>query len=143
MARSESQEKTMAVAEVIARGGYARRLEDQYTVGMPDMIVALRNYPVVMLEAKILRGNSFGPSPRQWVEMKRMMTSGCVHIFPMCMAFSNEGYHFATILEEVTELKSPTCLHFNRSTTPFVPALEQAIDVARANRLGAKQYGQP
>lgn len=73
---NEANFKRRIVDNIKARGGYARRIEDQFSVGFPDLIIQTsENMPVFFVEAKIVRGPVFGPSPRQYVEMKRLMVS--------------------------------------------------------------------
>lgn len=48
---------------------YARRIEDKFGVGFPDLIVRIDEGPVCFIEAKIIEGASFSPSPRQYIEL--------------------------------------------------------------------------
>lgn len=71
MKQPESKVKTDIVAQVKKAGGYARRIEDQFAVGILDTLIVLNgpDYPVFLAEVKILKNNIFGPSDRQYVEM--------------------------------------------------------------------------
>jgi len=69
---SESTEKTRLIKQVKEAGGYGRRLEDQYGVGLLDMVVILPVLPVFFIEAKLVKSNSFEPTPRQAIEMDRI-----------------------------------------------------------------------
>jgi hypothetical protein len=74
---NEGDHKRKLAAEINnLRGGYARRYEDLYAVGMLDLMIKLPDLPPVWVEAKIIRGNSFGPTLRQWVEGDRMIAAG-------------------------------------------------------------------
>lgn len=73
---SESDEKRKIVENIKQRGGYARRIEDQFSVGFPDIVAQTSEpMPVFFIEAKIIDGHTFGPSPRQYVEMRRLAVS--------------------------------------------------------------------
>lgn len=70
---NEADFKRRVVAAVKAEGGYARRIEDKFSVGMPDMIIVPASSPVVFfVEAKIFIGNQFRPTERQLVELRRL-----------------------------------------------------------------------
>lgn len=73
---NEAEAKRRIVENIKARGGYARRIEDQFSVGFPDLVIQTSEaLPVFFTEAKIIRGLSFGPTPRQYVEMSRLAVS--------------------------------------------------------------------
>lgn len=72
---SEADVKRKIVADFKAHGDYARRIEDSFSVGFPDLVLIPKSYPVFFTEAKIIRGLKFGPSPRQYVEMTRLAIS--------------------------------------------------------------------
>lgn len=63
------------VENVKAHGGYAKRIEDQYAVGTLDLIFIVKGI-TVFAEAKRYKGNSFEPTPRQYVEMTRIEYAG-------------------------------------------------------------------
>lgn len=80
MAKSESDVKTEFVKAVRRAGGWGRRHEDQYAVGILDVEVVLPPTilawsPVFLIEAKLVRNQSFGPSERQYVEMIRVLSA--------------------------------------------------------------------
>lgn len=86
---NESEVKRRLVENVKQRGGYARRIEDQFAVGFPDTIVMTSEaLPVFFIEAKIIGGLEFGPSPRQYVEMKRLAVSR--YSCPVLAGWSNQ-----------------------------------------------------
>jgi hypothetical protein len=57
-------------------GAYARRLEDKWAVGLLDLIIKLPGYPWLWAEGKIIEGNLFEPTERQWVEGNRIKGTG-------------------------------------------------------------------
>ncbi len=61
------------------RGCYARRIEDSFSVGFPDLILEIPDYPVFFVEGKLFVGNVFGPTPRQYVELKRLAITKYSH----------------------------------------------------------------
>ncbi len=67
----ESAAKALIVRQIKKEGGFARRFEDQFAVGIPDMEVVLPNGPIFKIEAKILRGHKFGATARQLEELRR------------------------------------------------------------------------
>lgn len=70
--KTESELKTEFVKKLRSvNGWYATRIEDQYTVGRPDILVGVLYGPTLMIEAKVVKHQIFGPTPRQWVELQR------------------------------------------------------------------------
>jgi len=72
----ESAYKSDMVRAVKAEGGYARRIEDQFGVGILDTILILPSTGAIFAEVKRFTGNFFEPSPRQWIEMQRINAGG-------------------------------------------------------------------
>lgn len=66
---NESDYKTAIVKQAKAIGWYARRIEDKYGVGFPDMVVIPKSWTTCFIEAKIVTGRQFSPSPRQFIEL--------------------------------------------------------------------------
>lgn len=76
MPKTESELKTDFVKKLKATGvWYARRLEDQYAVGLPDMIVGIPFGPTLLIEAKRVEHQSFGPTERQLIELQRWVAN--------------------------------------------------------------------
>lgn len=75
-------------------GGYARRIEDSYAVGIFDMILIPKGLPVFAAEVKMIRANYFGPTPRQHIELVRIESVGGVHVIPVMIGFKDGVYHF-------------------------------------------------
>ena len=65
---NEADRKLNLVKGVKALGGYARRLEDKYALGLLDLVIKLPGHNVVMAEGKLIDGNLFAPTPRQYIE---------------------------------------------------------------------------
>lgn len=78
MPKLENEYKAAIVASVNKAGGYATRVEDQYRVGLLDLILSLPQTGIVLAEAKRFTGNVFEPSPRQYIEMCRVDDGGGV-----------------------------------------------------------------
>src|SRR5690348_12423936 len=68
----ESEVKRRAVKALQEAGWYARRIEDSFSVGFPDMTIRGPKIDVVFAEWKVFKGNVFGPTPRQLVELNRL-----------------------------------------------------------------------
>ena len=92
----ESNLKRHMVASVKAAGGYARRLEDQYGVGIFDLILIPKGLPVFFTEVKIIRGDVFGPSDRQMVEMMQLeqASDGNRYFYPTIIGWRAQVYYF-------------------------------------------------
>lgn len=84
--KNEADFKREVVKQFKKLGHYARRIEDKFTVGFPDLVTIPRGYPVFFVEAKIVRGHSFGPTERQYVELARLDISP-KHSAPCLMGF--------------------------------------------------------
>lgn len=69
---NEAAYKLALVKSIRAEGGYARRVEDKFTVGMPDIFMIPTKCMPVWAEVKVVTHQSFGPTPRQLVELKRV-----------------------------------------------------------------------
>ncbi len=76
----EADAKRKAVDAVRLAGGYAKRIEDKYSVGFPDTILKLPNYPTALAEFKLVRGRYFSPTPRQLFELKEYQRAGGVSL---------------------------------------------------------------
>lgn len=72
--KNESQLKTEFVDAIKKLPlWYATRIEDKYRVGVPDILVGVPFGPTLMIEAKLVNNQSFGPSARQWIELQRFV----------------------------------------------------------------------
>lgn len=71
--KNEADFKRSLVEQFKKAGHYARRIEDAYSVGFPDLVVILSGGMVFFVEAKLTHGKSyFDPTPRQLVELRRL-----------------------------------------------------------------------
>jgi len=68
----ESQIKQQMVRDIRKEGGYARRIEDRFSVGMPDTVLIPKECVVVWAEVKIVTGNTLRVSDRQYIELRRL-----------------------------------------------------------------------
>lgn len=74
---NEADHKRKLVAEINAlRGGYARRIEDRWAVGVLDLILKPPDCPIIFGEGKMIEGHKFGPTERQWIEGNRIIAAG-------------------------------------------------------------------
>jgi len=73
---SEADYKRKLVAEVKALGGQARRVEDRFGVGVLDLTIKLPEHPVILAEGKLIHGNLFGPTERQFEEGEKWIKAG-------------------------------------------------------------------
>lgn len=71
MSKTENECKTAFCTDIRNSGGFARRIEDQYGVGIPDMLCVPRGGPVFLIEAKIMRTARWGATERQGIELRR------------------------------------------------------------------------
>jgi hypothetical protein len=76
MAKLEAWFKGNIVTDIRKAGGYARRVEDQYGVGILDLILSLPETGLILAEAKRFTGRFFEPSPRQYIEMLAVDAGG-------------------------------------------------------------------
>ena len=74
----ELERKRELVDSCRAIGGYARRLEDRYALGLLDLTIKLPDLPHVLAEGKIVEHQKFEPTLRQFEEGKRYIAAGGV-----------------------------------------------------------------
>jgi hypothetical protein len=75
-------------------GAYARRVEDQYGVGVLDMVVAFSGLPVAFLEGKVVEHRLFQPTERQFIEGNRIIALEGGHSIPLLVAWDPLGGFF-------------------------------------------------
>lgn len=69
----ESDVKADIVARIKHEGGYGRRIEDKFAVGVPDTVLIPKLCPVIWVEVKVMRDvNMLRPTPRQLIELIRL-----------------------------------------------------------------------
>lgn len=117
----EAAYKTQMVKDVITMGGWARRFEDQYTVGQPDCIFILPERDVCFAEVKRFTGNLFGPSPRQYAELVRIQKSS-TKVAACVIGIRNDIFHIANPAL-VVDIRYATLW----SASTFIEALENYL----------------
>lgn len=95
---NEADWKRKIVKQFKDAGHYARRIEDQYSVGFPDLVIGPSGMATVFVEVKIVRGQKLAPSPRQYIEL---------------MALHNPPYRFGVVLGVEERLGMETHFHFS------------------------------
>lgn len=73
---NEASFKAQLVKDVRALGGYARRLEDKYALGLLDLVIKLPQHPFLIAEGKLIEGHAFAPTARQYEEGKAWIKAG-------------------------------------------------------------------
>lgn len=76
MSHEESHLKTQLVRQCKERGWYARRFEDQYAVGVLDVVIVPTKHQTLFVEGKVTDGIKFVPTDRQFIEGRRIIESG-------------------------------------------------------------------
>lgn len=107
--KSESELKSDFVKKVRLEtaqipGWYARRIEDQYAVGIPDMLFGIPSGQAILIEAKrVLTGTAFAPTARQWIELQRWRDPGnTIHNrFSFMMAFKDRTVYIGDAAEKM------------------------------------------
>ena len=115
---NESELKTKMVKNVKDNGGYGRRIEDQFAVGILDTLLVPRGLPVFMAEVKIIRGVSFGPTPRQYIEMMRVVEAAYKggHVIPVLIGWKNDTFYFH---EPIQTVKATDCFSITTTNVNF------------------------
>lgn len=70
--KNESEWKTWYAKALRDKGHYARRIEDEFSVGFPDMVIGIRMFAPAFVEVKMIKGGYFEPSPRQYIELVQL-----------------------------------------------------------------------
>lgn len=84
----ESDFKGEIVKKIRAEGGYGRRIEDQFAVGIFDVILIPKGGPVFFVEAKVIRSSNWGASTRQMIELQRVEDAGGLFVVCCEMGYS-------------------------------------------------------
>ena len=94
--KNEADVKRKMVQSMKDHRGYGRRIEDQYGVGIFDLILIPYSLPVFMAEVKIIKGAAFGPTPRQEEELRRIKEVGSYngHVIPVMIGYRDGVYYF-------------------------------------------------
>lgn len=123
---TEADEKRLIVNAIKKHGGYARRLEDQYAVGLPDLFIGLKGLPAVLIEAKLIRGNIFSPSPRQLQELIKLQSSGAT-VVPLVMGINDNGYYLGVNLEHRYDVRTNFLSKFGRGSDNIYTNLSNSV----------------
>jgi hypothetical protein len=89
---TESEVKSDMVRKIRTAGGYARRIEDQYGVGILDTVFIMDSL-TVFCEVKMIRGNRFGPTARQWIEGTRILSARGTCVIPLLVGYDDGQYY--------------------------------------------------
>lgn len=125
--KSEADVKRAMVKEINRAGGYARRIEDQYAVGILDTVLIPPRGITFFCEVKLIRGQSFGPTPRQWEEMRRVEEAGARDAFALLVGYKDKKHYFATfgmIPERGGKIQASACFE-QRDGCTFLQSLEE------------------
>jgi hypothetical protein len=82
LSKTENELKTALIKDLRNAGWYARRLEDQFAVGLMDMLVCIPYGPTVAIEAKRIAHQTFAPTPRQYIELERFAAHSITDMYP-------------------------------------------------------------
>jgi len=127
---TEADVKRAMVQSMKASGGYGRRIEDQYGVGIYDLILIPFGLPVFMTEVKMIRGPTFGPTLRQYVELERVRYVGHPnsHVLPLLIGYKNNTFYFSKLQ---TTVKPEDCFSVTTSDMSFHDQLVQFYNSTR------------
>lgn len=122
--KSEADIKRAMIKSIKELGGYARRIEDQYAVGILDTLLIPVGLPVFLAEVKRIKGESFGPTPRQKIEMDRVIAAANKrgHVIPILIGWKDGVYYFHKPADVV---KCCDCFSVTTSDMPFHQQLVQ------------------
>ena len=110
----EADVKRRIVADFKEGGHYARRIEDSFSVGFPDLVLIPKLCPTFFTEVKRFTGQRFAPSPRQYVEMRRMSISP--HVIPCVLGWKDGALYLHNLAEYC--LAADSLLKGNDESTP-------------------------
>lgn len=107
----ETEYKSKLVKQINKMGGaYARRKEDQYQVGVLDIVVIFKNIPVLFIEGKRIAHQSFGPTPRQWLEGDTIVKAGLgKYAVPLLVGWDSGHIMHVSPWQKVTNIDA--CYH--------------------------------
>lgn len=119
---SESSIKRYIVDSMHEGGGYARRFEDQYTVGTYDMILIPFGLPAFFTEVKIIRDHVFSPTSRQAIELQRIndVAGQSGHVIPLMIGWREGVFYFSRPKIRINRID---CFSVTTSDMPFYKQL--------------------
>ena len=118
---NEAQVKRAMVEDVRKAGGYARRYEDQFGVGIPDTLFVLKGLPPIFAEIKVFKHVKFGPTDRQWVELMRI-NAHQPQMFGVVIGWKDGVYYFH---EAEPTILSTDCFSVTHEYMSFAGQLRQ------------------
>jgi len=118
----EDDVKRAMIKSMYEGGGYGRRIEDQYGVGIYDTILIPFGLPVFMAEVKVIRGTHFGPTPRQQIELQRIndVAANNGHVIPVMIGWHGGDYYFH---KPKMTIDMRDCFSVTSSDVPFYKQL--------------------
>lgn len=127
----ESDIKRLLVKEMRMEGGYARRIEDKFAVGMPDLVMIPPDCPVIWLEMKVLTGTILRVTARQLEELWRLRRPP--HSISFMGGWKDGGMYISPPKEGITLSR---CFH-RKEQEGICDFLKQAV---RAEKEYASRY---
>jgi hypothetical protein len=114
----EADIKRRMIKSMHEGGGYGRRIEDQYAVGIYDTILIPKGLPVFMAEVKVVRSGHFGPTPRQMIELQRIadVSEPNHHVIPVMIGWHEGVYYFH---KPKMTIPCSDCFSVTTSDAPF------------------------
>lgn len=120
--RSESEWKTWFAGALRREGHYARRIEDQFSVGFPDLVIGARSFSPAFVEVKLVSSGHYDPRPRQYIELVQLHRPPLSYGIVMGVE-DGEMYHFSEPVKRVI-LNNPNTYHHVNPVTGLVMFLD-------------------
>lgn len=122
---NESDVKSKMVKLVKEDGGYARRIEDRYGVGILDCIFMPKGCPALFFaEVKIIRHTqTFGPTTRQMVEMIKVNNQKNPLVRAIVIGYREGVYYFDDTEKKYINIRD--CFSVTSRDIPFPQQLTQ------------------
>ena len=118
---NESSLKTAMTKDVRIYGGYARRFEDRFGLGLVDCVFIPKGLPPIFAEVKLVEGYKFGPSDRRYVELQRI-NEHIPHAYAIVIGVKN-GINYFT--KAVSQADIRECFSVTTSNISFNQELVQ------------------
>lgn len=117
----ESEYKSKLVEQSKELGAYARRFEDRYAVGILDTIIMYPRYRAFWIEGKIVRGLTFQPTERQYIEGQRIQKAGGT---PLLVGWDDQGTIYISKWAKVASVTNT----YKREGKSYGQALKEWIE---------------
>lgn len=108
--KNESEWKTWYAKALRDKGHYARRIEDEFSVGFPDMVIGVRSFAPAFVEVKFVKGGWYEPSPRQYIELVQLHRPPLSYGVVLGIDLVNDLFHFSAPFKRV-HLDAPVTYH--------------------------------